>query len=96
MMIMKGGKMEYTKESIRSQLQQTVMKVEFTKTDGNVREMICTLQESFSWPYEKKTDKVKPENNDVIAVWDIEKQSWRSFRIDSILSAVIVEDPQNV
>jgi len=88
--------MEYTKESIRSQLQQTVMKVEFTKTDGNVREMICTLQESFSWPYEKKTDKVKPENNDVIAVWDIEKQSWRSFRIDSILSAVIVEDPQNV
>ena len=91
MMTMKGGKMEYTKESIRSQLQQTVMKVEFTKTDGNVREMLCTLQESFSWPYEKKTDKVKPENNDVIAVWDIEKQSWRSFRIDSILSASVVE-----
>jgi hypothetical protein len=88
---MKGGKMEYTKESIRSQLQQTVMKVEFTKTDGNVREMLCTLQESFTWPYEKKTDKVKPENNDVIAVWDIEKQSWRSFRIDSILSASVVE-----
>ncbi len=83
--------MEYTKESIRSQLQQTVMKVEFTKTDGNVREMLCTLQESFTWPYEKKTDKVKPENNDVIAVWDIEKQSWRSFRIDSILSASVVE-----
>ena len=67
------------------------MKVEFTKTDGNVREMLCTLQESFSWPYEKKTDKVKPENNDVIAVWDIEIQSWRSFRIDSILSASVVE-----
>ena len=83
--------MEYTKESIRSQLQHNVMKVEFTKTDGNVREMLCTLQESFTWPYEKKTDKVKPENNDVIAVWDIEKQSWRSFRIDSILSAVVVE-----
>ncbi len=83
--------MEYTKESIRSLLQHNVLKVEFTKTDGSVREMVCTLQESFVWPYEKKTDKVKPENNDVIAVWELDKQAWRSFRIDSIISATVVE-----
>lgn len=72
------------------------MKVEFTKSDGSIREMVCTLQESFVWPYEKKTDKVKPENNDVVAVWDMENQSWRSFRVNSIISAVVVEAPQNV
>lgn len=87
--------MEHTKESIRSQLRQSVMKVNFTKTDGTVREMICTLQESFTIPYEKKTDKQKPENNDILAVWDVEKHAWRSFRVDSIISADVVE-AQNV
>lgn len=67
------------------------MKVKFTKTDGTVREMICTLQESFTIPYEKKTDKQKPENNDILAVWDVEKHAWRSFRVDSIISAEVVE-----
>ena len=47
-------------------------------------------------PYEKKTGKVKPENSDILAVWEIEKEQWRSFRIDSIINAVIVEDPVNV
>ena len=71
------------------------MKVAFTKTDGTIREMICTLQESFTIPYEKKTEKQKPENNDVLAVWDVEKDAWRSFRVDSIISATVVE-AQNV
>lgn len=87
--------MEHTKESIQLQLRQSVMKVNFTKTDGTVREMICTLQESFTIPYEKKTDKQKPENNDILAVWDVEKHAWRSFRVDSIISADVVE-AQNV
>ena len=93
---MKGGKMEYTKEQIQSKLKQNTLKVTFTKTDGTVREMVCTLQESFIMPYEKKTGKVKPENSDILAVWEIEKEQWRSFRIDSIINAVIVEDPVNV
>ena len=90
-MTMKDGKMEHTKESIRSQLHQSVMNIKFTKTDGNIREMICTLQESFTIPYEKKTEKQKPENNDILAVWDVYKHAWRSFRIDSIISAEVVE-----
>jgi len=71
------------------------MNIKFTKTDGNIREMICTLQESFTIPYEKKTEKQKPENNDILAVWDVEKHAWRSFRVDSIISAKVVE-AQNV
>jgi len=95
-MIMKGGKMEHTKESIRSQLHQSVMNIKFTKTDGSVREMICTLQESFTIPYEKKTEKQKPENNDTLAVWDVEKNAWRSFRVSSVISVDIVSESVNV
>lgn len=94
-MTMKDGKMEHTKESIRSQLHQSVMNIKFTKTDGSLREMICTLQESFTIPYERKTEKQKPENNDTLAVWDVEKHAWRSFRVSSVISAEVVE-AQNV
>lgn len=88
--------MEHTKESIRSQLRQSVMNIEFIKTDGTTRSMLCTLQEEFTIPYEKKTDKQKTESDETVAVWDLEKSAWRSFRVDSIVSAVVVEDPANV
>jgi len=91
MMILKGGKMEYTKQSIRSLLKNDVLEVVFIKTDGNVREMRCTLQEKFVEAYDKKTDKVKPENDSVISVWDLDNGGWRSFRVDSIQSVSVVE-----
>jgi len=90
-MILKGGKMEYTKESIRSLLKNDVLEVVFIKTDGSVREMRCTLQEKFVEAYDKKTDKVKPENDSTVSVWDLDNSGWRSFRVDSIQSVSIVE-----
>ena len=83
--------MEYTKQSIRSLLKNNVLEVVFTKTDGSVREMKCSLQEQFIEVYEKKTDKVKPENDSVISVWDLDNGGWRSFRVDSIQSVSVVE-----
>jgi len=83
--------MEYTKESIRSLLKNDILEVVFIKTDGNVREMRCTLQEKFVEVYDKKTDKVKPENDSVISVWDLDNNGWRSFKLDSIQTVSIVE-----
>lgn len=88
--------MVYTKESIRSLLKNDVLEVVFIKTDGSVREMRCTLQEKVVEAYEKKTDKVKPENDSVVSVWDLDNNGWRSFKIDSIQSISVVEDPANV
>jgi hypothetical protein len=96
MMIMKGGKMVYTKESIRSLLKNNVLKVVFTKTDGSVREMRCSLQEQFIEVYEKKTDKVKPENDNIISVWDLDNNGWRSFKVDSIQSVSFIAEANNV
>jgi hypothetical protein len=46
--------------------------------------MKCTLVESKLPVVEKKTDRVRKENDDVISVFDLEKNEWRSCRYDSI------------
>lgn len=74
------------REFIMSHLRMGPMKVTFTKKDGTERIMNCTLQEGVMVAHEKTTDRVKEENTELIAVWDLDKQAWRSFRLDSIKS----------
>jgi|DEB3_MinimDraft_2_1074329.scaffolds.fasta_scaffold22523_2 WYL_2, Sm-like SH3 beta-barrel fold len=58
--------------------------IKFEKKDGTLREMKCSLNENIVVPYEKKTDKVKEKNDETLAVWDVEKNAWRSFQLRSI------------
>lgn len=63
------------------------VKITFKKKDGTSRTMTCTLRED---ALPKQTDleeqiQKKKKNTDVLAVWDLEKQGWRSFRYDSIV-----------
>lgn len=73
------------------------VKVIFTKKDGTEREMKCTTNAALipSAPiveavHETNTDnpvdfpKVKKVNEDVMPVYDLEAQGWRSFRWDSV------------
>lgn len=60
------------------------VKIVFTKVDGTERTMYCTLKEDVVVPYEKKTDRVRAGNDDVLRVWDLEKNEWRGFRLDAI------------
>lgn len=69
---------------IISHLKMGPATVTFTKKDGTERTMKCTLKEDLMLPYEKKTEKTKEENKEILAVYDLEKESWRSFRLDSI------------
>lgn len=64
--------------------EEQAVKVTFTKIDGTEREMRCTLREDLIQSTEKKTEKVKKENLEVMAVWDLDKKAWRSFRLDSV------------
>lgn len=61
-------------------------KVVFTKKDGTLREMTCTLKPDLTESYEKKTDKVKEVNPEVCPVYDLDAKGWRSFRFDSVKS----------
>ena len=73
------------KDLILQSLREGVINVKFTKKDGTERVMKCTLLENIIKPYEKTTEREKKVNEDILSVWDVEKDAWRSFRFDSIL-----------
>jgi glutaredoxin len=76
---------------IKDSLQRNVATVTFTKRDGSTRVMRCTLQESYLPRNEDDAveDDQRPYNVDTLVVWDLEKKSWRSFRLDSIKRIVV-------
>ena len=72
-------------QTIKDALHNGVVVVSFTKANGELREMRCTLRADMipqTPVVEGKTP--KKENPDIQVVWDVEKQAWRSFRFDSV------------
>lgn len=64
--------------------------VEFTKVNGELRSMPCTLKTELIPPQpvvEGKEIKPKKENASVMSVWCLDKKEWRSFRIANVISA---------
>jgi len=79
-------------------LAEDILLVTFTKKNGDLREMYCTLQDEFV-PEHKKyfSDKITRREatsagHEVLAVFDMEKADWRSFRMDSIAALEIVRE----
>lgn len=65
-------------------LHQVPVTVTFLKKDGSERTMLCTLQEDKVVYGEKKTDRTKTVNHDTLPVFDMNKNEWRSFRLDHV------------
>jgi hypothetical protein len=84
----------FTRDKIEEALKANVAEVRFTKSDGTERIMKCTLREDLVIPYTKKTDRVKESNQDIVPVFDVEKNEWRSFRVDSVKSVSIWGDQE--
>lgn len=77
-------KTEKEKNWLLSVLREGEVTVKFTKKDGSERSLLCTLNEN-KIPTEKlPKGAVKQQNDEVVPVFDIENQGWRSFRWDSI------------
>jgi hypothetical protein len=76
------------RKNLQRVLQNSVMSVTFKKVNGEERVMKCTLDPSIIPPATKtdplSQEKVRKINEEVLPVWDIEKEQWRSFRLDSI------------
>jgi glutaredoxin len=85
------------KDEIEVSLNQgATVSVVFTKADGTERTMLCTknpgvIAEHYTAP-EKKTGRERPETPGVLAVFDLEKHEWRSFRLDSVKSYMVFEE----
>ena len=82
-----------TRDNLKNTLKDCIVKVTFEKTDGTMREMRCTLNNTYLPPQkvlaEGEEPVVRKENLDVLSVWDVEVGGWRSFRMDSIKSIMI-------
>jgi len=73
-------------------LKETVCFVEFTKKDGSLREMYCTLKEDLMELPDRPLKKVTPEvATGPLSVWDLENKGWRSFNPDSVIAFIIGE-----
>ena len=77
------------KEVLLETLRKEIITLKFTKSDGSERVMKCTLREDYTVKPEKKTDRVKKPNDNVISVWDVEWNGWRSFKYDNLLEVHI-------
>ncbi len=74
---------------IRNMLGHGVCEVTFTKIDGSVRTMPCTLDPAILPPapvIEGKTP--KPFKPETISAWCTDKNEWRSFRVANVQRVV--------
>jgi hypothetical protein len=62
--------------------------ITFKKVNGDNRVMTCTLKESVISRSADSSVATKTRNfsDAVVAVWDVEKQGWRSFVFDNLVS----------
>ena len=78
---------ELTKEDLQEILKEGKSSVVFIKKDGTTRLMKCTLDPlllpKVDGSVEKKTKKV---NDEVLSVWSIDDEGWRSLRTDSVIN----------
>lgn len=67
-------------------LRESVCEVLFIKMNGEKRTMLCTLRFDLLPPRPAGPINVVPDNPDVVTVFDVEKNDWRRFRLDSLIS----------
>lgn len=86
--------MKLTKEQIVETLKNNVCEITFTKVNGEVRVMPCTLREDVIPKYERKTPvkEATAKESATLSVWCTDKAAWRSFRIDSVTEMQLTID----
>ena len=78
-----------TRNEMIEQLQVQKCRVVFKKINGEERDMSCTLMENVlpkatKDPLSQK--KVRAVNEAVIVAWDVNKDDFRSFRVENVVS----------
>jgi hypothetical protein len=74
------------KDFLKSTLRNERMNICFTKADGTERWLHCSLHPELipAEKLQKEEASTRKKSDEALAVWDIEKQDWRSFRYDSV------------
>ena len=72
------------REWLRTLLSEQDLTISFIKKDGTARDMVCTLASDKIPAEQAPKNSGKAKSDESIAVFDVEKQEWRSFRWDSV------------
>jgi hypothetical protein len=85
------NRMNYTKQEIIEKLVNGVVMVTFTKVDGSLRVMRCTLCPDYL-PARQGLTEVKPRaaSPNALSVWDIEANDWRAFNLTTITGVQVL------
>lgn len=81
--------MTYNRDEMLNELRQRDCRVIFKKVNGEERDMMCTLREDAlpEWSVDKNSEKEsRGYSDETIRVVDVNKNEWRSFRVDSVVS----------
>ena len=73
------------KNDLVALLEKQIVRLKFKKVDGSERTMNCTLKNDVVVPYFSNSSTSKMVNDNVVPVWDVDKNAWRSFRMDSVV-----------
>ncbi len=79
------------RELITEMLRRGVCDVTFTKVNGEVRRMPCTLREDLVPAVDNKESKKeskKKSSPDNMSVWCTDKQEWRSFKLANVTEVI--------
>jgi hypothetical protein len=78
-----------TKDEMIEKMGKGPLVVTFTKANGDLRRMVCTLRDV---PYESYRDRATKAKPNIVTVWDAEAQDWRCFKLESVISVEEVLD----
>jgi hypothetical protein len=76
-------------QDILARLRKHLCWVKFIKADGTVRNMLCSLNETFL-PPPKDTAKDSKPSISTVTVWDVELNEWRAFKLETFIKLAIV------
>lgn len=78
---------------LRNKLREHDCEVTFTKVDGTIRTMPCTLRADVLPVQDTtKVTEAKEPNYNTISVWCLDKKEWRSFRVANVKEVKVLRD----
>jgi hypothetical protein len=74
---------------IRNLLHNGICEITFTKVNGEIRTMPCTLDSSLLPPQPlKEFHETRLYTPETLSVWCVDKSEWRSFRVANVTRIV--------
>lgn len=86
--------MNIDRSKVVSQLKESIVHVRFTKANGEIRDMKATLNPMIipEQVDESEIKRIRRSNPEVLPVYDVEANGWRSFRWDSVQEVTIPKE----